>query len=254
MVCVSKNIKAIGQIGPVRSAREVFFELAYGLGANFIHWGADPYHFTKMVSTIGVETFNLNTGKYSKYGFRAGNGLSSEHTGYTKGEKIAEGLKTLKFPQTSNRGTWVTFNSEDNDIRPAAVANSIKAPISGAYITGFEYNNTTGKYTKNNNGRVWKDYKTGETAEFKNIFILKTEIGPHNCSSYLNDRSGHKRINLDGGTGYYASAGGYEEITWAKGKTANEITFKKADGTTLMVNAGNSYVCIVPITSNIQIS
>ncbi len=253
MLGITKNVEALGQVGNLRSAREVFLELAQGHSANLIHWGYDHFHFQSLKNKLDVKTIDLNSN--AKYRFREQNGLSSEHTGYSTGESLAAAVAELGLPQTVENAKWISFNPENASKTPAGTATTVSVPFSGSYVTGFNYNAETGMYTKNNNGTVWTDWKTGETAEFKNVFVLLTTIAPHNCSDYNGDDKNHVKVSLDTGKGYYISNGGYEEITWKKGwSTGTRFVFTRADGTELSANAGKSYVCITKTDAAVSIS
>jgi len=252
LLAITNDIASMPQIGTVRSARQVFLQLAYGHNANYVHAGFDYYHFEPYKNRLGVESFDINTGKYAKYGFRQQNGEKSEHTMYTSGEKLYNGFKDLGWKTQTANNEWITFNKEDAAVTPAAAATKVTVPFSPSYITKFSYNTATGKYTKQfKDGTNWKDYLTGETAEFTNVFVLYTTVSPHNCTG--SDNKGHINVALSGGKGYYLSAGGYEEITWSKTSDSNPITFKKADGTAFSANAGNSYICLVDKSAKVVI-
>ncbi len=247
MMGVTQDISALPQIGTVRSARKPFLELAQGHNAIYVHAGYDYFHFAPLRKSMGIETFDINTGKYSKFGFRQQNGLSSEHTMYTSGEKLADGMKQLGFPTTAENTAWLSFNDEASPVRPGAVGNSVSVKFSHSAISEFTYNSETNKYTKGANGTVWKDYLTGEGAEFTNVFVLFTTV------TICGDEKHHSLVELQGGTGYYISNGGYEEISWSKADTNSPLSFKRTDGTPLTANAGNSFVCITNIGSQVTI-
>lgn len=252
LLALTNDISALPQIGTVRSARQVFLELAYGHNANYVHAGYDVFHFASLKSRLGVSSFDINTGKYSAYGFRQKNGLASEHTMYTSGEKLSAGFDALGWDRKSTDNKWISFNSPENAETPTAPGTKITVPFSGSYVTKFSFNTETGKYTKQfKNDTNWKDYLTGETAEFKNVFVLYTTVTAHNCTG--SDNKGHRNVALSGGNGYYFTNGGCEEITWQKSTTGEPITFKKADGTAFSANAGNSYICLVDKSANITI-
>ena len=250
LLALTNDIKSLPQIGTVRSARQVFLELAYGHNANYVHAGYDYYHFEPLKNRLGVKSFDLNGGSYGKYGFRQKNGLSSEHTMYTSGEKLAEGFKALGWQTETNKNKWIEFSEEG--IKPTDVANKLTVPFSGSYVTKFSYNTASGKYVKQfKDGSNWKDYITGETAEFTNVFVLFTTVSAHNCTG--SDTKGHRNVALSGGKGYYLTKGGYVEITWSKDSTSSPITFKNTDGTAFCANVGNSYICLVDKTAKVEI-
>lgn len=251
MLAVTKNIGAIGDIGNIRSAREVALELARGHDANFVHAGLDNFHFLTLRDyKLKIKTYDLlnhsmktATNKPEEYcSERRSNGLSSEHTLYTNGKWLLTLLEKKGVNKGGNSKPWLSFNEEA--VTSETACTKVNVPFSGSHVVNFTYNETTGKYTKQlKNGSDWKDYFTGEKAEFTNIFVLKTSVGPHNCTG--GDTKNHVKVALEGGSGYYISKGGVEEIIWSKGGTNNALTFKKADSSEFTANAGNSYVCVI---------
>lgn len=237
MVAVTKDVTKLGQIGSVRSARYVFLDLALGHDAVYAHAGFDQLYFANHRSELGLKTFDLNSGATSKYGFRYSNGLSSEHTMYTTGEKLAKGIDDLDFGKTSSVDKWLTFGDKDAPTTPANVCNSINVYFSGSYKSVFTYDAESGKYIKSVSGTTRTDYLTKEKFAFKNVFVLFTSVSPFSDGYHMN-------VELTGGTGYYVSNGGYEEISWSKGSAKSPLKITKADGTELTVNAGTSYICI----------
>ena len=236
MVTVTKDAQKLPQIGTVRSARYVFLDLALGHDATYVHGGYDYTYFQPHKTALGVKTMDIN-GPQAKYGFREKNGLASEHTLYTTGAKLEEGRKALNLDTTYTPQKWLTFADVSSPLTPATPCKKLNVFFSGTQKTGFTYDAATGKYIKNSNGKERTDYKTGEKLAVKNIFVLFTSV-----STYADNY--HMNIGLEGGTGYYISNGGAEDIKWSKGDAKNPLKITKADGSELTVNAGNTYICI----------
>lgn len=236
MVTVTKDATKLPQIGTVRSARYVFLDIALGHNATYVHGGYDYTYFLPHKNALGVKTMDINSSA-SKYGFREKNGLASEHTLYTTGAKLEAGRKALGFETTYTPQKWLTFADAAAPVTPATPCTKLNVFFSGTQKTGFTYDAATGKYIKNSNGKEKTDCKTGEKLAVKNVFVLFTSV-----SAYADGY--HMNIGLDGGTGYYVSAGGAEDIKWSKGGAKDPLKITKLDGTELTVNAGNSYICI----------
>lgn len=236
MVTVTKDVTKLPQIGTVRSARYVFLDIALGHNATYVHGGFDPIYFKKHKDELGVKTLDINS-TAAKYGLRQKNGLSSEHTLYTTGAKLEEGRKAFKMDTTATQTKWLSFGDAAAPITPATPCTKLNVFFSGSQKTAFTYDAATGRYVKSSNGKERTDYLTGEKLTVKNIFVLFTTVSAYSDGYHMN-------IGLQGGTGYYVSNGGYEEIKWSKGSANNPLSITKADGTELTVNAGNSYICI----------
>lgn len=238
MMGVTKDIASMPQIGTVRSARYPYLDLALGHDAVYVHAGLDKTYFAAHKKELGITTIDINSAD-AKYGFRdRSNGLASEHTLYTTGEKLNAAIDSRSLSRTTDKNSWLKFAEVDAPATPEAPCTSVTVPFSSSYISGFSYDATSGKYIKNSNGNEKTDYVTGQKLKVTNVFILFTDIQKYPDGL-------HVEVELNGGKGYYVSAGGYKEITWSKGGAYDALTFKNADGTEFVANAGNSYICLV---------
>ena len=233
LLAVYQDVSKAGTIGTIRSARYPYVDLAMGHNAIYLHHGQDNTYCAPHLKD--TDDINISEGNY---GFRIKNGLASEHTLYTDGSKLWDGLVNDKAK--TERGTsavWASFADEDTPIALENTASSVTVPFSASYKSVFKYDAATGAYTRYFKDTLRKDYKTGEATEVKNVFVLLTSI-----SNYPDGY--HRKVNLESGDGYYCTGGTYTAIKWSKGAASNGFKFTKADGTELTVNAGSSWVCI----------
>ena len=91
------------KVGPTRSARHDYVEIAKGMNAIFVHWGgSDEKGFTLAYPTIkNLGVNNIDGMKYSgTYFFRdKTRNTSSEHRGCTSGENIIKEFQSLDIQQ-----------------------------------------------------------------------------------------------------------------------------------------------------------
>lgn len=242
LVALFQDITKIKDIGTVRSARYAFIDIALGHNAIYVHHGQDSSHAGTHLNDVDRLVLDVNNA-----GYRASNGLAREHTLYGNGEKIWQSVKDAGFKTENNSSdTWVEFAKKDEKIKFANIGNSVTVPFSPASSSKFVYNTDSGKYTRYFNGSIRKDYKTGEAMEFKNVFLLHTEIYTYpNC----NDGYKHQKVELNAGSGYYFVNGTYTVISWKKGNSKDAFEFTAPDGSPLVVEPGNSWVCIANRTS-----
>ncbi len=241
LVAVYQDVSKIEKLGTVRSARYAFIDLAMGHNAFFVHHGQDNEHAGPHLKDVDRLVVSENVA-----GIRLKNGLASEHTLYAYGDAVwkkivSEGYDT----KNSNTGTWQSFATADTPVTFTNVANKVTVPFSASYHTSMQYDATTGKYIRISNGTERKDYVTGESLYFKNVFVLSTTIRAYSPCTYS---GGHMEVSLESGDGYYLSNGTYTPIKWSKGAASNPFKFTLEDGTPLTVNAGNSWVCIADMT------
>lgn len=233
LLAVYQDVSKAATIGTIRSARYAYVDLALGHNAIYFHHGQDPTYCAPHLNDI--DDINISE---SNYAFRLSNGLASEHTLYTDGTKLWNGL--LKDKVKTERGSdkaWASFADEETAITLESTAVTVSVPFSASYKSVFKYDAATGVYTRYFGNTLRKDYKTGEATEFKNVFVLLTTI-----SNYPDGK--HRKIDLESGDGYYCVNGTYTPIKWSKGAASNGFKFTNADGSELTVNAGSSWVCI----------
>ena len=233
LLAVFKDISKVKKLGTVRSARYPYIDLSMGHDAIYIHHGQDnTYAKPHLKDTQTLILGSNNAGE------RVKNGLASEHTLYGLGKKIWKWLKDKDYKTTLKEvENWQNFAAADKQVSyPEKLADTVTVKFSGAYTSVFKYDEKSGKYVRYFRDIERKDYVTGESEYFKNIFVLSTSI------SYYPDRK-HKRVDLSKGKGYYCVNGTYTPIKWEKGKSSDSLKFTLEDGTPLEVNRGNSWVC-----------
>lgn len=242
LLAVYQDVSKVSKIGSIRSARYPYVDLALGHNAIYLHHGSDPTYCGPHLKDI--DDINIDENNYAT---RIKNGLSSEHTLYTYGEKlwsgmVKDGIKT----ENSNSNTWVSFADAETPVSYTNVANAVSVSFSSSYKTTFKYDMAASSYVRYFNNTIRKDYNTGETFNFKNVFVLMTTIKDY-PDGY------HRQVLLESGTGYYCVNGTYTEIKWSKGNAKNGFKFINVDGTELKVNPGNSWVCIVDKTKSVPV-
>ncbi len=243
MLAVFSDPSDVPAIGTIRSLRVVFADIAAGMDALLLYHGIDYTYCLPYLSQIKLTSFTVDE---ANYGFREKNGLAQEHTLYTSGEKIEKLISAKKYNMEKSSDTWLNFASTEDKVTPSEgkAGGTVNVKYNSTTTVQFIYNAETKRYSRAKKGTPYKDLTTGEEETFGNVFVLETTI-----SNYPDNY--HRKVDLSSGSGYYISAGGYEKITWKKGSSSQNFSFTKADGTTLTVNQGNSYVCIMNKTGQV---
>ncbi len=233
LMAVFADVSKAPQIGDIRSARAQFVEIATGHNAIYVHHGRDEDYCGPLMNTLGTDNFVVGT---NNCGWRHtyGNATNWQNL-YTTGEKLYKSLSDNKWKLTQEAAKpWQNFTTEA--VTLSAAANKATVAFSGSATSYFTYDTASGTYIKTSKCATNKDVVTGQSYNFKNVFILKTAM-----THYPNGK--HRKISFDSGSGYYLVNGTYEEIKWKKGEAKDSLIFTKADGTPLTVQAGNSWVC-----------
>ena len=141
----------------------------------------------------------------------------------------------------SSYATPFSFASEKRTL--ANPCSSIQIKFSESYKHTFTYNTSDGLYYNNMNSKPMVD-SDGNQMAVSNVIIIYS-----NVTLYPND-SKLVEWNLSEGKGVYVSNGTYEEITWKKGATHNQLKLYSADGSELKMNTGKTYMGFVPSSNS----
>lgn len=242
--------KVPSKVGPIRSARPSYVQFSELFDAVYIHWGGSHSKgdYVGGYETIKKDKVNdidgMNGGEL--FGRDTTRKTSSEHRGILKGDKIGAAIKkkgyrteldSTKFPK-------FVFNSSVQDAGES-VASTLKVKFSDRTDTRkFTYNTDDKKYHTN-------DWKTD--VDFENVIVLKTDskyiTTPYKGGSttYLN-----YTIKNAQGTGYYASNGKVSQISWST--STGTLVLTDANGKTLSLNVGNSYIGLCSSNHNGTVS
>lgn len=237
LLAVFSDPTAVEKIGTIRSLRVPFAEIACGIDAILFYHGIDYTYCKPYLATLKFPYTQVDS---KTYGYREKNGLASEHTLFTSGNRVDKAIADKKLKDEGDTETWLNFSSSDEKVAAGeTVANKVTVKFSNTETTHFAYDAETGKYARQNKkGEDFIDDHYDCKELFSNVFVLKTSI------TFYPDGK-HRKVALSGGSGYYISAGGATEITWSKGDAYDDFKFTAADGTELKANKGNSYVCLV---------
>ena len=277
----------IGEIGPVRSGRDQFFQLILPWQALYIHEGESVF-MTQYAKTYEYGNLNNTNGAngYRDYqrvnwqGLSYGNGLALEHTMYTSTDNIAEYIQDagVDMDRTYNSTffNFVDYRSEnpvrDLSASPDSGYSDKYGPVvqdgeyvaithSASYRTRFLYDAATTTYNMQqyySNDGSWRDTideEYDQQLNFTNLIILYTDF-----EAYPGDSHDIQDVNFgDGGIGYYCYGGKIEKIYWQKGTPleALRLYYLTEDGQCsdqqLPVNIGKSYVTIVDVDEAVNL-
>ncbi|MDR0884320.1 MAG: DUF3048 domain-containing protein [Oscillospiraceae bacterium] len=247
MLFMFADVNTVPKIGPIRSARHDFVEIAEGFDSFLFHWGGSPQAY----SAIKARNVNSLDGMVyaGKYFFRDAERrkrVALEHTAYTNGEAIAGGIADQKWRtelDTAKKEPF-TFVEESASARVPAggTANTLQFRYSGSYQYAFAYDAATGLYAQSLNQKPFVQ-EGGEQRKVTNIVLIYT-----NVQAIPNDKKNRVNIDMKGGAGLYITAGGWEAIRWVKGEPNDPLQLLDSAGEPLKLNRGKGYIGMVPLT------
>ncbi len=256
MMWVYADIEDIpNKVGPIRSARHDFVELARGMNAIFVHWGGSDG--SKVGLNLGYQAIrnlgvnNIDGKAYEgTYFFRdTTRPVSSEHRGYATQNSIRNAIAGLKYSTKQTTSDWqpydILLSGEklpwgNRDV--TGPCSEISVTFATGYMHTFKYNPKEKSYTNYLNNKVMTDGNNGAEMAVENVIVLYVPV------STLNTKEGHKEWNFEvtNGEGFYVSNGIGQKIYWSKSGKDAPLKLKSFDGKELVVNNGQAWIGIVP--------
>lgn len=241
--------KDLDRIGSVRSSRHYFLDYALENDAIYVHFGWSPQAQSDM-KTLGVN--NINFLSYNGYTRDRTLGLATEHTAFTTTSNIMEGANYYKYRTTTDAKPLLDYSAKSvnlKNIEGSKEANKVDIVYSASRSTSFEYDSVNKVYKRYQNGKVHKDYVTGEQYTAKNIITYQVKN-----STISGDNKGRQDFyNIGTGEGWYISEGYAVPITWEKTSRSSKTVYRYKDGTEIKVNDGNTHIEIQPSGQKITI-
>ncbi len=242
IMAVFSDYTELPKTGPVRSARDYYLQLAAPLDTIFVNFGTSTIA-SDMIRQKNVD--NIDGMYYSTLSFTQDKQRAAsrgrEHSFYIDAQGLQKAIDKAKIDTAQTSVLQPVFHFRDYEEEPVQpqqmAANRVSVGFS--YYNTSEFTYSSGKYFKSQFGEAQIDENTGSQISFENVVILFAGTSNVQNSVLL-------QMDLNGGSGYYISAGGAEEINWKKGKYENPVTLTSKSGGTLSVNPGKTYVCVVP--------
>lgn len=260
MMWIYADVNKVPKVGPVRSARHDYVEIAYGMNAIFAHWGGSSpaYNLLKKLSANGyldidgkIVGTNGNESNKGYYFFKdRSHSSATEHCGYTTGEYLKAYIDKKGIETKQTKTDWAPYKVlASGDRTPygdttAGACTSITVTFSSAYKHTFKYDPETKLYKNFMNTSEMKDGTTGEQMAVRNVIVMYTPVAGYNTSN--TEMKKLREWNLTGGDALYITNGYGEKITWKKGDASSPLKFYGQDGKELTINRGQTWIGAVP--------
>lgn len=253
MLAVFNDYPEIPKIGPVRSARHYFVDLAGSHDAYYIHYGGSPqaYDYIKRsgaealdgLSALDKVMFYRDPERLKKKGML-------EHSAFTTGEMIIKGLSYKGYPVDYVSEPTSAFYFAKNEYMPSGQPCSKLTVPYGYYIEPFyTYDEASKVYLRWQFDEKHIDSETGQQLAFKNILVLYV-----NESAIKGDSAGRLDIKACGeGNGLYCTNGVAQNIKWTKTTRTNPLKLTTENGTELQLNAGKTFINLLDKKLNAKI-
>jgi hypothetical protein len=243
LMCVFKDYATgIDKLGPVRSSRHYYAQMARTLDGIYAHFGWSVYAQSYIESIAGYQ--NLNGLELEGIMYYRDSSRVAPHNVYTDSEGIMAGIEYKGYDMTHSSSYEYKnfkFNLQDTPLESGNTANKVTTAFSNDRQPWFEYHEDDGRYYRFQYGSEQIDAETGEQLSYKNVIVMFA-----NYQGIEGDTVGCQTINWDDGTtgnGYYISDGEYIPITWTKNSSG--LIYSTEDGEQLKMNPGNTYISVM---------
>lgn len=247
-LAVFSDITQVDDVGPIRSARTFFNNIAVSYDAPIAHCGGSVrgrnagYEDSNDKIKNWAHLDQMGNGSYFyRDKDRRKNGYSLEHTLFSTGEDLLAGLTKRKIADATDRSTDFGLVFEDEVILNGAAATNIEITFRGGKETNLTYDADSGLYLLEQYGKKWIDENDDTQLTAKNVLILctdqwKRDDGEYNRSYY----------DLEGtGDGFLAIDGKLVPIQWSRKDLHSSFVYTLADGAVVTLAAGSTYVAVV---------
>ncbi|MEK7105216.1 MAG: DUF3048 domain-containing protein [Patescibacteria group bacterium] len=226
----------VEKIGPVRSARPYFIDLASIFRPLYAHVGGS----SAAIAQIGSEEDILDFDEYyNQYQFWRAADRLAPHNVFTSTELLAKGLK-LRYPSETvfEYDLWEFKDDVDLVDRPGAVADMVINFGASVYRVTWKYDREANTY-KRFEGTTVQAMEDGTELTAHNIAIIETNM-------QVLDFIGRLSVRTTGeGNGLFLQDGKAIEVTWKREATTDLMRFYDKDGKEVKMNAGQTWIEIV---------
>ena len=249
LLAVFSDLYMAGTIGPVRSTRTFFNNIAVSYDAPLIHCGGSKPGLSGHYDDNGIRVpdwKHINESYFPEYFFRDEERFESgqyswEHTLFTTGNDLAKAVEDRGYRTVNENGTDFGLQFAENPELDGETAEQIIVNFRCGKKTTMTYDAHYGVYRAEQFGQEHLDAATGLGMTYQNVLVLYTKQWSKFDGTY--DRSYYA---LQGsGTGHFACNGQIVPILWSRENLNDPFSYTLQDGTPITLAVGNTYVGIV---------
>ena len=230
------------KIGTVRSARHYYLDYALENDAIYVHIGQSPQAAAD-VKSLGVTELPGGSWYFRENPLK----LDVEHTAYTSMAKMQ--AASNKIRKESDKKLLLNYSIEEHNYEGEEATN-IDIRYSSHVTVNYKYDEVNKVYLRSTNGKAHTDYFTKKQYTFKNIIAYSVD----NYTLAGQEKGRQDLKNIGNGKGVYISNGISIPITWEKKSRSAQTVYKTEDGKELVVNDGNTFIQIYPLTGKLTIN
>lgn len=230
------------EIGPIRSARDYFVELAVAYDAFFVAHGYSPE--AKAMLQSGVVD-HINGIQHDGSLFQRSNDRVAPHNSYISYDNIVLGMEMKNASVDYRTKAPYAFiqSGESGKISTQASMLEVMYGQNPDFTSAFAFDQTTQLYERSSGGIPTTDNETLEQVEVSNVLVFEAD---HETI----DGKGRQSIDLEsGGKALLFQSGGVRELEWV---SQGGMLVPVASGQTVELVPGKTWIHIVPTDPGIE--
>ena len=225
-------------VGPIRSAREYYFDLAERYGALYIYHGAAGF-VNDMLDNRGID--HLDGAIYDNDGhlFKRESFRVAPHNSYLLFGNVHEVASDIGYEITAEHQPMPFLSNEEVGEITGDNANHVEIVYSNQpmNIVEYDYDPTTEKYNRYNDGEMTVELNTNEAVQVDNVFIIETY-------HEVIDDAGRRAIDFyAGGKAYLIQKGKVQQVEW---QNLDGQLVPVKDGEVIGFVPGKTWINVVP--------
>ncbi|SOB98947.1 hypothetical protein SAMN05880501_102127 [Ureibacillus xyleni] len=224
-------------IGPIRSARDYFIEIAAGLDAFYIAHGYSPEAQTMLMNGF---VDNINGMAYDGTIFKRSSDRVAPHNSYIPGENIELAAEKVNASLLYQEKVSYNFYEPDESAKMGIEATSVEINYGGSssFNSLYTYNADTKTYSREAGSVETTDNLTGEPIALSNVLFFEMDHS-------IIDSAGRLEIDItSGGTAYVFQQGIMREVLWEN--VDGVLKAVETDGSEVKLVPGQTWIHFVP--------
>jgi len=223
------------RVGPIRSARDYYIDIAKGFNSLYVHHGWSP-QAKQLIESGYIDS--LNGLFYDGTLFKRSTDRVAPHNSYITYENILAGAERNHFKTEGPPDSFKFLEIDQIPTISGTNATNVNINYSSFdFQVNYQYDPEIKKYKRFSGGIQTTDYDTNQEILLDNIIVLEI---PHQT---VDDYGRNTLLFESGGKGYLIYKGKMKDIEW---KYENNRIIPLEDGKEAALVPGKTWINIVP--------
>lgn len=225
-------------VGPVRSAREYYFNLAEGYDALYVYHGAANF-VDDMIQERGVEHINGSSHDNDGTLFKRESFREAPHNSYLQMDAVNDAASEKGYDTSMDYEALPFLREDEADSIDGEDATDISIVYSERYDkeVSYHYDTDEESFMRSSDGEKTEELETEEQIGADNVFIVEAH-------HEVIDDEGRRDVDLEeGGDGYLLQKGNVQKVEW-ENEDGRIVPMK--DGDPVPFVPGQTWVNVVP--------